>query len=363
MRVLDLDTPALVVDLDRVEGNLARMAHRAAAAGLALRPHTKTHKTPQLARRQAEHGAAGLTVAKLGEAEVMVGAGFRDIFIANQIVGAQKVARLVALTRQAEISVGVDSLEVAEPLSAAFAQEGRRLAVLIEVDVGLGRCGVAPEAAEELAARVHALSGLTLAGFFCYPGQVYGARDAKEMEAIAAEEGRVMGELAERVAAFAGPGLRVSGGSSPTARHYRPGGGLTEIRPGTYVFNDRMQVARGAAEPEDCALTVLATVVSTPGPGRAILDAGSKALGTDPVPGWPGQGMLKEDNRAVVARVNEEHGFLDLSAASRSLRVGDKVEVIPNHCCFVTNLFDEMAAVRAGEVVEMWPVLARGRMQ
>ena len=363
MRISDLDTPALLIDVPRLRANLERMAQYARAADLKLRPHTKTHKSPHLAQLQLEHGATGVTVAKVGEAEVMADAGIPDIFIAHQIVGAQKVARLVALARRTKLSVGVDSMEVAVPLSMAFVQEGMRLPGLIEVDVGMARCGVSPDDALALAKQLNTLGGLNLVGLFTYAGQVYAARNENELVGVAAHEARTMGRLAERVHAVAQTELRVSGGSTPSARHYQPECGLTEIRPGTYVFNDRMQVARWAAQTNDCAQTVLATVVSTPAPGRAVLDAGSKALGTDPCFDLPGQGVLKEDNDAVVVKVSEEHGFLDLSQAAIKLRVGDKVQVIPNHCCTVTNLFDEMVAVQGGEVLETWPVLGRGRFR
>jgi len=363
MRVSELDTPSLLVDVLRLKANLERMAQYARAADLKLRPHVKTHKTPEIAKLQLEHGAVGVTVAKVSEAEVMVEAGITDIFIANQIVGEPKIARLVALSRRAKVSVGVDSMEVAVPLSMAFVQEGLRLPVLIEVDIGLGRCGVKPEEAGTLAKQLNTLGGLNLVGVFGYAGQVYASRNENEVAGLAAHEARSLLLVAERVRALTQAELRVSGGSTPTARHYQADCGLTEIRPGTYVFNDRMQLAKWSAQPSDCALTVLATVISTPEPGRAVLDAGSKALGTDQPAELPGYGVLKEDHNAVVVRVNEEHGFLDLTNASVKLRVGDKVEVIPNHCCVTTNLYDEMAAVRGGEVVETWPIAARGKMR
>ena len=363
MRVTELDTPSLLVDLPRLTANLERMAGYARAAGLKLRPHTKTHKTPQIAKLQLTHGAAGLTVAKLGEAEVMADAGITDIFIANEIVGPQKIARLLELSRRAKVSVGVDSPEVADPLSQAFVAEGRRLPVLIEVDLGLGRCGLKPDAAAPLAEHMNTLGGLELVGVFSYAGQVYAARDEDEVAEVAAQEARSLGKIGENLRALTQSELRISGGSTPTARHYHPACGLTEIRPGTYVFNDRMQLTRWSAQPADCALTVLATVISTPEPGRAVLDAGSKALGTDQGAGLVGYGVLKEDLNAVVARVNEEHGVLDLTQASLTLRVGDKVEVIPNHCCVTVNLHDEMHIVRDGDVVETWPIAARGKMR
>lgn len=363
MHIHDLDTPTLLVDLDRMEANLDRMADITQRAGLELRPHTKTHKTPQIAKMQLEHGAAGITVAKLGEAEVMAGAGIDDIFIANEIVGPLKIARLLDVTRKAQVSIGIDHIDNAAPLSEAFAREGRRLPVMLEFDLGLARCGAPPETATDLATRICDLPGLMVAGVFGYSGHVYAAKSEREVASVAAHDARLLSEIAHSVSAVTGTSLRVSGGSTPTARHYQPGCGLTEIRPGTYIFNDRVQIARWSIQPEQCALTVLATVVSRPAADRAVLDTGSKSLGTDSGLEMPGQGMLKEDNAAFLPRVSEEHGVVDLSHSSVSLHIGDKVEVIPNHVCSVVNLFDELVIVRNGEVVETWPIAARGKVK
>lgn len=363
MLISQLDTPTLLVDVDRLEANLDRMARLARTADLKLRPHTKTHKVPEIAQLQLDRGAVGITVAKVGEAETMADAGVEDIFIAHEVVGQPKIERLVALADRVKLSVGVDSVEVAAPLSMAFAQHGMRLPVLIEVDVGLQRCGVSPSNAVELARRINTLPGLNLVGLFTYPGQVYAARNENEVAGIAAYECRIMQDVGEEIGAIADVAGRLSGGSTPTAPHYPAESGITEMRPGTYVFNDRMQIDRWAASPANCAQTVLATVVSVPEAGRAVLDAGSKALAADVCPESRGNGMLKEDSAAVLVKLNEEHGFLDLSESQLKLRVGDKVEVIPNHCCVVSNLFDEMTAVRGGEVVETWRVAGRGKMR
>ncbi len=363
MRIADLDTPSLLVDLDRLEANLDRMARIVRSADLHLRPHTKTHKTPEIAKMQLARGAAGITVAKIGEAEVMADAGIDDIFIAHQVVGEKKIERLVELAKRVKVAVGVDSMDAAAPLSTAFALQGMRLPVLLEVDVGLRRCGVSAEEAPLLAREINTLPGLNLAGVFAYAGQVYAARNENEVAGIAAFECRTLTEVVQHLSHLAPVEGWVSGGSTPTAAHYTAGCGLTEIRPGTYVFNDRMQIDRWSARPEDCALTVLATVVSTPEPGRAVLDAGSKSLSTDQAPESPGYGMLKEDSGAVLVKLNEEHGFLDLSNAELKLRVGDRVEVIPNHCCTTVNLHDELVAVRKGEVVETWRIAARGKVK
>jgi len=363
MRISELDTPALLLDLDRLQANLDRVAQIARAADLKLRPHAKTHKSPHIAQLQLQRGAVGITVAKIGEAEVMADAGIQDIFIAHQIVGPQKIERLLALARRINIAVAVDSTQVAAPLSTAFAQQGLRLSVLLEVDIGLRRSGVPPEEALDLARHINTLPGLNLVGLFTYPGLAYAARSENEVAGIAAHEARTMAQLARQIAPIADVAARISGGSTPTAPHYHPDCGLTEIRPGTYVFNDRTQISRWAARPTDCALTILSTVVSTPAPGRAVLDAGSKALATDIAPDSPGYGMLKEDNAALLVKLDEEHGLLDLSQAALKLHVGDKVEVIPNHACVVCNLHDELVAVRSGEVLETWPIAARGKLR
>jgi D-serine deaminase-like pyridoxal phosphate-dependent protein len=363
MLLSDVETPALICDLDRLTANLGRVAGFARNADLELRPHTKTHKTPEIAKLQLEHGASGITVAKIGEAEVMADAGIDDIFIAHHIVGADKVERLAKLAERAKVAVGVDSSEAAAALSMGSAQHGLRLRVLIEVDTGLRRCGVRPEDAPDLARAVSSLPGLALGGVFTYPGHVYDARNENEVAGIAAYECRIMGELGGKIAPLVEGPLRVSGGSTPTAPSYHPECGLTEIRPGTYVFNDRTQIDMWAARPAECALTVLSTVVSAPESGRVILDAGGKSLAADVARRSSGHGMLKEDGAAVIVKLNEEHGFLDLSQSELRLRLADKVEVIPNHACAVANLFDEMTVVKDGEVVDTWQIAARGKVQ
>jgi D-serine deaminase-like pyridoxal phosphate-dependent protein len=363
MLISDVDTPALLINLDRLRANIDRMAHLARNADMKLRPHTKTHKCVEIAKMQLEAGASGITVAKVGEAEVMAEAGIDDILIAHEVVGAAKIERLVQLAKRAKIAVGVDSVEAAMPLSMMLAQHGMRLRVLIEVDIGLHRCGVQPDAAVDFARAINALPGLNLVGLFAYPGHVYAARNENEAAGIAAYECRIMSDVAHRVGPLASIAGWISGGSTPTAPHYHSECGLTEMRPGSYVFGDRTQIDRWSAKPGDCAMTVLATVVSTPEPGRAVLDAGSKALASDLAPASAGHGMLKEDNAAVVVKVNEEHGFVDLSQSHLKLRVGDKVEVIPNHCCAATNLYDEMLIVKDSEVVETWRVAARGKLR
>lgn len=356
----DLETPCVLIDLDRLERNVARMAEHARAAGVALRPHGKTHKVPEVARLQLAAGARGLTLAKVGEAEVFAEHGFDDIFLAYPIVGEDKARRLLALSERTRLAVGADSEEGAASLSRVFAAAGRRLDVLLKVDVGFRRVGVTPERAPALARRLVALPGLRLKGVFAHAGQGYHCDTA---EAVA-EAGRHEADALSGVAAaFSAQGLPcevVSVGSTPTARHAMRGA-VTEARPGTYVYCDATQASLGACALDDCALFVLATVVSVPAPDRAVLDAGSKALSSDPLRPRPGGHGFLVGRHSRVQRLSEEHGVVGV-AAGESFRVGERVLVVPNHACPVSNLADRVHAVRGGRVEAVWPVAARGRV-
>ncbi len=355
----ELETPAVLVDLDVLERNVATMAARARAAGVRLRPHAKTHKCPEIGRLQLAAGAAGLTLAKTSEAEVFVAAGFEDVFVAYPAVGEDKGRRLLALSERARVSVGVDSLEGAQTLAGPFARAGRVLDVLLKIDVGYGRVGVVPAAAAALANRLAELPGLRLAGIFTHAGHVYAARTPEDVAVLARHEGQALVELAEALRRAGLPVEVVSVGSTPTARGNLQVAGVTECRPGSYVFHDANQVSLGACTLEDCALTVLATVVSTPGPGRAVLDAGSKTLSSDPArPVAAGHGWVL-DSRSRLSALSEEHGWVSLAEGDQ-LRVGQRVRVLPNHCCAVANLHDRLFGVRAGQVEVVFDVAARG---
>ncbi len=284
----DVPTPAVIVDLDVLERNIDRMAARAREARVRLRPHAKTHKCPEIGRLQRAAGASGLSLAKVGEAEVFVAAGFDDIFLAYPTIGEDKALRLLRLSDRAHLAVGVDSLEGAASLARAFAAAGRTLDVLIKVDVGFGRAGVLPEQAAELASRVAGLRGLRLRGLFTHAGHAYAARTRSDVVAIARHEGETLVTAAEVLRSAGLDEPEVSVGSTPTAATAMGVAGVTECRPGNYVFHDASQVALGTCALEDCALTVLATVVSVPAPGRAVLDAGSKTLSSDPLRPTPG---------------------------------------------------------------------------
>jgi D-serine deaminase-like pyridoxal phosphate-dependent protein len=349
MKVEQLDTPALVVDLDIFDRNLTRVSQYAAAHNLRLRPHTKTHKSPEIARRQLELGAAGLTVAKLGEAEVLVPKlPPVDLLIAFPIFGEQKVARLKKIAAQTQVTVALDSLEAAEQL------QGAGVSILVEIDVGLGRVGVTPAEALDLAKAIQRIDGVTFRGLTFYPGHI---KD-EDPEAIAA-----LSRLISKTAAALHPEI-VSGGSTPTLFHSHEVEGLNEIRPGTYVYNDLNTIESGACALEDCAASVLVTVVSLPREGTMIVDGGSKTFSSDRLSGSTTAtfGRLVEDPTAVFHKMNEEHGFIDISRCTRKFHLGEKLHIIPNHVCVVMNLHETVHGHRHNEVERTWPVAARGKL-
>jgi D-serine deaminase-like pyridoxal phosphate-dependent protein len=350
MRLDELETPLLAADLDAVERNVASMQAYCDEHGIALRPHIKTHKLPQLARMQLDAGAVGITCQKLGEAEVMVDAGCDDILITFPLVGQAKAERLAALARRVKMSVAADSAAVAEGLSKVLAERGVEVDFLVECDTGLGRTGVqTPQAAAELAALVTRLDGLRFAGLMTYPSapenvpRLQAAREAVEAAGIPVEQ--------------------VSGGGTPSARRSHEHGAVTELRLGTYVYGDRACIYNGSVPFEDCALRVHATVVSRPTPERAILDAGSKTLTYDPVAGGTGHGLIVEHPEAEIYTLNEEHGYVDVSACARAPEIGERVTIVPNHACGTANMHAEIVFHRDGEVVATWPTAARDRLR
>ncbi len=357
----DLETPAILIDFDVLEANIARQAERARAAGVKLRPHGKTHKVPEVGRMQLKAGAAGLTLAKTGEAEVFAGADFDDLFLAYPIVGADKGRRLLRLCDRVRLRVGADSVEGAATLASVFHAAGRRLDVLLKVDVGLHRVGVAPERALETARRVAALPGINLAGIFTHAGHAYREGSPEGVAAVGRSEGEILTRVAQELRREGLPVGEVSVGSTPTAPHAMTVPGVTECRPGNYVYHDASQVSLGTCALPDCALTVLATVVSVPASGRAVLDAGSKTLSTDPLrPRDGGHGFVLGGSSRLTS-LSEEHGVIGV-APGESFRVGQRVRVLPNHACVVSNLHDRVHAVRGGRVEETWTVAARGRV-
>jgi D-serine deaminase-like pyridoxal phosphate-dependent protein len=356
--VADLETPALVVDLDRVERNIARVAGYAREHGLAVVPHAKTHKTEAIARLQLAAGATGLTLAKSREAEAFAEREIGPLLLHYPAYGEAKARRLAEVAGRVPLTVALDSAVVAEQLGAAMVRRGVTADVLVEVDVGLHRTGVEPAGAVALGQAVDGIAGLRLVGLSGYPGH---ARDAAEGPAAAFAA--VDAQLREVRDTFVAAGLdsaRISGGSTSTALR-AAGTILTEVRPGTYVFLDRGDGRGDLWGPDDVALTVHTTVVSTSVPGRMILDAGSKTLSeAGPPPGLTGGAALPDAPDVEVLFLNEEHAVCDISRSDRGWVVGDRVRLVPNHACTCVNLHDRLFAARDGLVEAELPVIARG---
>lgn len=361
---LELDTPALVVDADIMARNIDRMATSAAARGIALRPHIKTHKSPYVAHRQLQAGSAGITCAKLSEAEVMVDAGITNILIAYPILGETKLRRLRALACDADLTVSVDSLGVAAGISRVGQDIGRQIPVYLEVDTGLRRLGLpAGDESITLGCRIAELPGIRLTGVMTHAGHVGAAKDVTELEALSRRQAEALVQTAEGLRQHGIPISVVSPGSTLAAGYELDTPGVTEIRPGTYVFNDLNTMARGIATEADCAASVIVTVVSRPAPDRAVVDGGSKTFSSDrcSVPGFEGSGWVKGHPGLRLVRLSEEHGVLSVAPSETSLQVGDRLQIIPAHICPVVNLFDEIVLTRGGSVERHIPVTARGK--
>lgn len=347
MHIYDLDTPALVIDLDVLERNIANMAAHCRDLGIALRVHTKTHKVPEIARLQLAAGSQGIVCQKVGEAEVMARAGIRDILIPYNILGPQKLRRLTALTRLATITVAADSEETVRGLSAQAAADGATIRVLVEGDTGGGRCGVqTPEAARDLGRLVADLPGLELVGMMTFPSnpraQAFfdGARDLWARDGLPCE-----------VLSGGGTGLEAASKEL----------GFNEHRSGSYAYEGLTRIKTSAdLTPERCALRVIVTVVSAPTPDRIIIDGGQKTFESyPPVP----YGLIVEHPAARIQAMSVEHGHVDVSACAHRFRVGERLSVIPLHQGKVTNMHDEVAAARHGEVVCVWDVAGRGKVR
>ena len=363
----------MLVDRVRLERNIDRMQAAADARKVRLRPHAKTHKSPDIARVQTGRGAVGICCAKLGEAEVFARAGLADIRLPYPL-HSSNADRLLALQDLATLSFIVDDLEVARGWSNALHAAGSRVDVLVKGDVGFHRCGIDPDAAgaAALVARVAELPGLRFRGLLSHAGHAYGATSEHETAAMAATERRLLTTLAERVRALGVEVEEISVGSTPTARFSLQQDDITELRPGNYVYYDRTQVALGSATWDDCALTVLARVVSRPAPDRVILDSGSKTLTNDVARGsgeTRGFGAVLEDLEStapdpalVIERLSEEHANVRDTAGTRTRVPGDLVRIVPNHSCVVSNLVDRVYVVDGMRVEDELDVEARGRI-
>ncbi len=347
-------TPAVVIDLDVVENNMRRIQALMDERGVANRPHIKTHKSPELAKIQRALGAKGITCQKLGEAEIFADAGFDDILISYNVFGEEKEARMAALLRRnpVALTVAADNRVTIDGLDRAGQAAGRPVGVVIECDTGRKRAGVeTPAEAIQLAVEAAGRPGLAFKGLMLYPPEDGWERSQAFLD-----------EVLQGLAAHGLAAEIISTGGTPNLPNVGRLRGQTEHRPGTYVFNDRMQVKAGVATLEDCALTVHATVVSRAGADRGILDSGSKTLTSD-TGGLEGHGLILEHPEAKIAKFAEEHGFLDLSACNDRPKVGDVVRIVPNHVCVVVNMVDKLVAVRGEEIVGEIDVAARGKLK
>ncbi len=353
---VDLDTPALCLDLPTLSRNIERMAKLARQAGVALRPHIKTHKCPQIAQRLLNAGAAGITCAKVSEAEIMADAGVSDILIANQIVGAYKIERLVGLAKRCRVTVAVDDAQNARMLSEQAERAGVTLGALIEVDVGMSRCGVAPmEPALTLGRAIDKLPSLELRGIMGYEGHAVMIADPEDRaQAVQA----ALGPLVETAKLLQGDGLSafvVSAGGTGTAAMTARFPGITEIQPGSYATMDAKYGSMDLGF--DPAVTIVAQVISVPTEDRAVLDAGLKTATTE-----FGNPLVRSPKGWRLAHLSEEHGVLEREGGD-PLALGDRVTLIPTHGCTTNNLHDRFYAIREGIVEAVWPIAARGCLQ
>lgn len=359
---LPVATPGLVLDLAVLDRNLDEMAAIARSAGVELFPHAKTHRMAEVGLRQVAHGADGLCVAKLGEAEAFADAGIKRLFVANPIVGEDKARRALALSRRVDLLLATDSAEAAATIGAVSAAAGATARMMLAIDSGLGREGVSADRAPEVAAAIHAVPGIELVGIYTHEGTTYGAKDHPDLAARARAAGAFMVGVAETIRARGVPLPIVSLGASASAREVAHVPGVTQIRPGIYAFNDVGQIALGNASLETTTIRVIATVVSHPEPDRACIDAGSKSLSTDLVPAsahreeFPGMGLIVNAPGWVIEKMSEEHGWLRWhgDGAPVPLPVGMRLEIVPNHVCMAFAMLRRANIVENGAIVGHW---------
>lgn len=361
MKISEIDTPAVLIDAEKLSRNLRKMADYCKHHGLSLRPHTKTHKIFEIAHMQVQYGASGITVAKLGEAEVMADSGLKDIVVVYPLWGESKWNRLGELARRVRISVAMDSFPVAEGISRSATNAGVEVGIRVEFDTGFGRCGlpIDDNSIREVQ-RIRALPNLRWEGISVYPGHIMGNRALREHDLVLEND-----RLDRLYALLDAAGVScpvVSGGNTPAAFLSHRFHGVSEIRPGTYVFNDRNTVDAEAASYDECAATVLVTVVSTSVAGRAIIDAGSKTLTADTLLSGERRhhGYIQGHPEMALYDLSEEHGHLQIPEHSR-IRIGDKLRVVPNHICPCINLQERVFLVSGDDVVDQWKVSGRGR--
>jgi D-serine deaminase-like pyridoxal phosphate-dependent protein len=354
-----IDTPCLLIDLDILAANVARMAALARRSAVKLRPHAKTHKSAQVAKMQLDAGATGICVATVGEAEVMRAAGITDILVAYNIVGEAKLARLLPLCTDGGITLAADSLEVAEGYSRLATATGRPIPVLLEIDSGMRRTGIEPKLAGQVGSKIAALPGLELIGILTHAGHAHDVFTHPEIEAVARQEATAMQQARDELDRQGVPVQVVSAGSTITAPYLSSADGITEIRPGTYVFNDLRTLEMYACTPDQIAATILATVVSVAS-DRVVLNAGNKTL-TMTSTQQHGFGKIKNRPRASFVRLSEEHGVASAAGGDSKLRVGDRVEILPIHICVCVDLQREAYGVSQGKITGMIQIDAARR--
>lgn len=362
-----IDTPAVLIDNEIMLANIRFMQKKADQYQVKLRPHTKTHRMPELAKLQMQEGACGITVAKVGEAEVMAHNGLHDIFIANEIVGISKLERIRELNSKIKIRIGVDNEYQIDQLEEVFKEEAKGIEVLIEVEVGENRSGViTDEQLLKLARYIKNSKKVILKGVFSHEGHSYKAKNVEDCIKIAAKSHDRTLRAGNLVRAQGINIDTISVGATPSLMHARIMAGITEIRPGTYIF---MDVGQGSAinDFSKCAATVLATVISKPTEERVVVDAGAKALTSqnrsEGICATYGYGLVKDSDNIRLSNVFDEHGLIYNRQFSESIAVGDKIEIIPNHICPTCNLYDTAYLVSQGEVLRKIPILCRGKSQ
>lgn len=360
-----IDTPAVYINSKIMMQNIDRMASAVQQVGVQLRPHIKTHKIPDFAHKQLAAGASGITVAKVSEAEIMAEHGINDIFIAYPIVVRSKIERVIELAKKVQLTVGVDSIAGASLLSTMATDANVTVQVRLEIDTGLQRTGVVCENAVALAKKINDLPSIELNGIFTYKGACYQGKSTLDLQAAGREEGELMVAVAQELRANGIAIQDVSVGSTPSGLYAAQVEGVTEIRPGTYIFNDTMQMKLGLSTLDNCAAHVIVTVISTPTSDRVVIDGGSKTFATDVQPNQQplnlrGFGTIIGYPNAVLERMNEEHGMISMYRP-HNLKVGDTLSIVPNHICSTVNLHNQVY-VEDETGVHVVTVLARGQL-
>ena len=359
MNVEDLDTPSLVVDLERMQRNMKRMVEFTKECGVALRPHVKTHKVPEIAKMQLSAGSRGVCLQKASEVEVFAASGITDIFLTNEVVVPDKLRRLARVAERAHLGIAVDNIEVAKTMGGIFGEAGTEVDVYVDVDVGMHRCGVRAKEAPALAEKVSRQNGLVFKGLMGYEGNVNEAKSKTEQVRLA---NAAMDSIVEAKKKIEQRGMKVevvSVGSSVSTWINAKHPAVTEVQPGMYLLNDHVLVDRGVATWEDLALTVVTTVMSKPADNRAVVDAGSKAFNFD-VGLYP---KPFDRSGVVMEHFSEEHGWLRLSREGMLVKTGERMRFVPAHCCTTVNQFDEMYGIRNRKVEKVFPIAARGQMR